>query len=280
MSVPNNANPVNDEVAAELVAISERLVAARTNAEPLPSFPGQLPDKLDDAYTIQTTSIKRWPDEIGGWKVGGVPAAYQHLFTEKRLSGPIFRSTIVDVEADASQTMPIFKGGFAAVEAEFVVQIAKTITPNGKDYSNDELGALISALHVGAEIASSPMAAVNALGPCSIVSDFGNNAGLLVGPRVLDWQSLNMESLTAAVTIDDVVVGETSDISAEDGFYKSLRFLVNLCARRGIALNEGTLVSCGALTGVHEVTVDSNVHVDFGSLGAFNVTFESMLPKQ
>ena len=280
MPVPEKPYPVIDELSQELDGISRRLVAARTNAEALPDFPGKLPDSLPEAYAIQSASIARWPDEVAGWKVGMVPEELQASLSAERLVGPIFRSSIHKVDSGSCRTMPIFKGGFAAVEAEFILKLATSIEPANRDYSDVELIEFVSGLYVGAEIASSPMAMINELGPCCVVPDFGNNAGLLVGPSAPDWNSLPLESLTAAVTVDDVVVGTASATAIEGGPLQALRFLIHICAKRGIVLSEGAMISTGAVTGIHEVQTESKAKVDFGSIGSFNVTFESMSPKQ
>lgn len=275
-----NPSAVADEQSQGLDAISARLVAARANAASLPDFPGKLPESLENSYAIQTASITRWPDEIAGWKVGMVPKSFRARLNAERLSGPIFKTSVFGIEPGATKTMPIYSGGFAAVEAEFVFRLATTIAPTERIFSDRELVGLVAALHVGAEIASSPMAAVNKLGPCCVVSDFGNNAGLLVGPSVPNWSSLPLDSLTAKVTIDDVVVGSASASAIEGGLLQALRYLIEACAGRGLTLQQGTYVSSGAVTGIHEVSADSKARVDFGSFGAFDVAFESMRPRQ
>lgn len=280
MTVSVNSDSVDDAKSQQLDAISTRLVAARASAQALPDFPGQVPESLSDAYAVQSASIERWPDEITGWKVGMVAKNYRSQHGAERLAGPIFKSSIVTIEPGARKSMPIFNGGFAAVEAEFVFELGTTIEPTGQDFSDQELVDRVSALHVGAEIASSPMAMVNDLGPCSIVSDFGNNAGLLVGPSVPDWSGLSPDDLTAEVTIDDVTVGTATASAIQGGLLQALRFLFDSCADRGIVLAKGTLVSTGAVTGIHEVTESSNARVDFGSYGSFEVTFESMQARQ
>nr|MDJ0656716.1 2-keto-4-pentenoate hydratase [Xanthomonadales bacterium] len=254
--------------------------AARANAKALAGFPGRLPETLVDAYAIQTASIARWPDDIVGWKVGMVPEEYRTPLAAERLSGPIFRSSVFEINPGSSRTMPIYHGGFAAVEAEFIFQIGEIIEPIKREYSDAELIERVAALHVGAEIASSPMADINRLGPCCVVSDFGNNEGLLVGPSVPNWSAVPLDSLTATVIVDGVVVGEATAAAIHGGLLQALRFLVNLCASRKLRLTEGMYVSCGAVTGIHDVTVESNSTVDFGPLGAFDVAFDAMLPRQ
>ncbi len=266
------------ELPPELDVISQRLVTARARSEALSDFPGALPETLDLAYAVQTASIARWPDEIAGWKVGLIPEPYRVPLSAQRLAGPIFRSSIFTIKRRSTTTMPIFEGGFAAVEAEFVLKVAEDIQPTLREFSDEELEQLVSDVHVGVEIASSPMAAVNDLGPCCVVSDFGNNAGLLVGPAIPDWSALPPEALTACVSVDGAVVGRANATSIEGGLLQVLRYLIALCGRRGIVLNKGALISTGALTGIHDVTVNSKAEVDFGPFGCFDVQFQAMPP--
>jgi 2-keto-4-pentenoate hydratase len=42
---------------------------------------------------------------------------------------------------------------------------------------------------------------------------------------------------------------------------------------RGTALPAGTVVSTGAITGVHDVTLTSTSRVDYGTYGWFDVTY-------
>lgn len=280
MSVPQNPNPATHNISEEQDAISRRLVAARANADVLSDYPGQLPETLADAYTIQAASIARWPDDVVGWKIGMLPPADREHFGVDRLAGPIFRSMVHRTEPSTCTTMPIYVGGFAAVEAEFVIELGTTVPPTEKDYTDDELIDLVSSLYAGVEIASSPMAAVNDLGPTSVISDFGNNAGLLVGPSIPDWSSRTLESMTAKVTVDGEVVGDAGASAIAGGPLQALRFLIGNFGSRGKELPKGTLVSTGASTGIHEVEVSSSSRVEFGSIGWFDFKFEPMSPRQ
>lgn len=169
--------------------------------------------------------------------------------------------------------MPIYAGGFAAVEAEFILELGRAVHPSDREYSDADLIDLVSSLFVGAEIASSPMAAINKLGPTCVVSDFGNNAGLLLGPAVANWNSRDLDSLTAKVMIDGAVVGDATASAIPGGPLAALRFLLGLAATRGFELPEGTLISTGAVTGIHSVSVSSAARVDFGPSGWFDVKF-------
>ncbi len=259
-------------------AISRRLVDARLKAEPLDDFPDRLPTTLEQAYAIQSASIDLWPDVIAGWKVAMLPVPDRSRFPADRLAGPVFSSRVRAVEAGSTVVMPVYAGGFAAVEAEFVLELGTPVLPTGDDYSDDELIELVSAWYCGAEIASSPMAVVNERGATSIISDFGNNAGVIVGPKIPDWQTRPLDEMPVKVIVDDEMLGEMTAAAVPGGPLQALRFLIELCASRGFELPAGMLVSSGAVTGVHDVQMDSIARLEFGPFGGFEVVFEPIKP--
>ncbi len=256
--------------------ISRQLVAARLAATPLKAYPGAVPATLASAYAVQSMSIAAWPDTIVGWKVAKIAPSDQPQFGADRLAGPVFQSLLSRVDASSTVCVPIYKGGFAAVEAEFVVELGADVVPADKPYSDDELASLVAVIYAGAEVASSPMPMVNDLGPTSVVSDFGNNNGVVLGPAITDWRQRLHEAFSTRVYVDDVVVGETAAVTIAELPLQALRFLIGLAANRGFDLPAGTLVSTGATTGVHDVTLSSRARVDFGSSGWFDLTFEAM----
>ncbi len=260
--------------------VSRRLVGARLSARPLADFPGRLPVTLEQAYSIQSASADRWPDEVTAWKVGKLSAPDRERFQTEKYAGPIFQSSIRTAEQGSCEAMAIYEGGFAAIEAEYALELGSAVPPSKKDYSDEELADLVRAVYGVAEVASSPMAVVIELGVTSVVSDFGVNAGLVVGPKISGWRSLGPESLFASVDVDDYTIGEANSEPIDRNALQALRFLISLSASRGIALPEGTLISTGALTGVHHVQVGSTARVSFGSFGSFEVRFEQAAPRQ
>ena len=109
--------------------ISERLVEARKAAISLPAFPGQLPSDTKTAYAIQHQSINSWPDEVSGWKVGGISPLFLEQFSANRLAGPIFKSQTINALNSEAVSVTVFEDGFAAVEAEFVIRSAVPLSP-------------------------------------------------------------------------------------------------------------------------------------------------------
>jgi len=247
----------------DAVTIADRFLDARRQAGGLDRYPGDLPDTLEQAYRIQDAAIARWDRTVLGWKVGRVGPPYMAQFQTNRLAGPIF-SVVEDGDGRILPAMPVFANGFAAGEAEYLLRIGSA-PPKGKlDFTLEEAADLIDAVHVGIEIASSPLKTINELGPVAVISDFGNNNGLLVGAPISDWEKRRFEDWPVATLVDGVEVGTGIAAAFPDGAIGSARFLFELMARRGIALTAGQWISSGAITGVHDARPGQTVEAWFG----------------
>jgi 2-keto-4-pentenoate hydratase len=161
--------------------------------------------------------------------------------------------------------MPVFAEGFVAGEAEFLLRLGRTPPRGQHSFSLDEAADLIEAVHVGIEVASSPLGAINALGPIAVVSDFGNNNGLVIGREVADWRSSRFEEWIVSTRIDGEEIGTGRASSFPSGAIGSAQFLFELMAERGIELKPGQWISSGAVTGVHDVRPGQLVEADFGA---------------
>jgi 2-keto-4-pentenoate hydratase len=242
--------------------IAGRFLAARRAAAGLDAYPGDFPATLEDAYAIQDAAIDSWDRPVVGWKVGRVHSPLAERFGTDRLAGPIFMQTLAPADG-AAVAMPIFVDGFAAGESEFLLRIG-AVPPTGPTrLSLDDAAALIDAVHVGIEIASSPLGTINELGPIAVISDFGNNNGLVVGPEISDWRTSGFEAWEVTTRIDGREVGSGRASAFPDGALGAARFLFELMAARGIALRPGQWISSGAVTGVHPVRAEQEVEARF-----------------
>lgn len=264
MTTPNQSRP---DLPLSLARIAERFVNARLAGACLDDFPGTIPADLATGYACQNEAIRLWPDTIAGWKVGYIAPERRDDSDEDRLVGPIFSRAIQNVTTDQCLDFPVFVGGFAAVEAEFVFRLGRDAEPGKIDWTPAQAATLISALHIGVETAGSPLATINILGPTVVVSDFGNNAGLILGPEIPDWQSLDDSALWCETHIEGVLVGSGGAASVPDGLLAALCFSLNRCARRGLPMQAGSLITTGAATGIHDIRVGQSARVNFGRWG-------------
>jgi len=244
--------------------IAEKFVAARLLAHALADYPGTVPPDLEAAYRIQDQAIDLWPDTLRGWKVGRIPPTLEQDFGCDRLAGPIFSRMIRHATAGTAEHMPVFSGGFAAVEAEFVAVIRVDAEPDKLVWSRDEAESMIGELRIGLEVASSPLAAINDLGPAVTASDFGNNAGLIVGAAIAEWRQRQPETLTCRAYVDGKPVGEGGAFRLTGGVVRSVQFILELAAKRGRPLSAGDVIATGQTSGIHEVAPGQTARIEFG----------------
>lgn len=253
--------------------IAKHFVSARQRGQNLPHYPGTAPDTLASAYAVQDAAIAACDRRVIGWKVGRIFPPLSDSYGANRLSGPIFTvTTYSDTQPAVGQ---VFMGGFGAAEAEFLLKIGSDLPIGKQDYTLEEVERLIAAVHIGIEIASSPLPTINELGPAVTISDFGNNNGLIIGAAIENWQNSDFADWTVSLQIDGSVAGEGAANSFPDGPIGSARFLLNNLGTRGIAIHAGTWISSGAVTGVHQVTPGQSVHASFGDTLSVSCTIEA-----
>ncbi|HEX6833488.1 MAG TPA: 2-keto-4-pentenoate hydratase, partial [Rudaea sp.] len=224
-------------------AIAHAFVQARRDGRALPGFPGTIPTSLADAYRVQDAAIRRWNDAIVGWKVGYIAPELREPGGDERLVGPIFAHQLQHALTQQTVDFPVFDGGFAAVEAELVLRLNTDAPADKTQWTLAEAAALVADLHTGIETAGSPLATINELGPRVVVSDFGNNAGMLLGPAIADWRARPPPLLEAAAFVDERNVGTGRVETLSDGPLVALAFALSRCARNGRPLRAGDLVT-------------------------------------
>lgn len=263
------SHPVHETV-LESQNVARRFVAARLAAHALTHYPGPLPETLETAYQRQDQAISLWPDQLCGWKVGRIPDAWLARMGEDRIMGPVFQRQCRRLEPGQTAELAVIQDGFAAVEAEYIFVLGVDADPTRQDYSPEEALTLAGTLHIGIELAGSPLATINALGPAIVVSDFGNNAGVFIGPEIPDWRSRDLLGLHCATYVDGVCVGQGGGWFLPGGPAAALAFALNRGARRQRALKAGMLVSTGAATGIHDIRPGQQARLEFDGLGVLH----------
>jgi 2-keto-4-pentenoate hydratase len=260
--------------------IAQRFVAARMNAMALEDYPGPIPPDLASGYECQEAAIALWADVIAGWKIGRIPPAFEQKLGQARLAGPIFRREVQKATAAKVVEFGVFVGGFAAVEAEYVFEIAKDAPAGQMRWSLNDAAAIVGRMLVGMEAAGSPLATINKLGPTVVVSDFGNNAGLILGPEVPGWRERTPSDLTCETFIDGKSVGQGAAASIFGGPLGALQFVAEHCARRGRPLKAGMLISTGAATGIHDIASGQEACAEFKGIGTIRCMAKPRVPQK
>lgn len=247
-------------------AVARQFVDARLGARALSGFPGALPDGMAQGYLVQEQAIGLWPDQVVGWKVGRIPAELQAELKAERVMGPVFAGHVWQADAARPTALPVIAGGFAAVEAEYIYRMGRDAPADKLTWTPDEALEYVADLIVGVEFAGSPLATINLLGPRVVASDFGNNAGLILGRVVPDWRERPGDVPPCHAWVEGKLVGEGSPASIPGGPPASLAFLMSACAQRGRPLRAGQLVTTGAASGIHDIEAGQTARITFGDL--------------
>jgi 2-keto-4-pentenoate hydratase len=243
--------------------ISSAFRAARLGAKALDAYPGtNVPPDLDIAYAIQESAISAWPDSIAGWKVAAIQPTWRDRYPAERLAGPVFSSTIWDAGSQ-EVNIPVIENGYAAVEAEFAIKLSSSIPNPQSIASPEQLLPYVEGVYAAIELAASPLATLSALGPGAVISDFGNNSGLLIGARLPDALLTAPSSAASMVEINGEVVGQGGASRIPGGPLSAFMFLINHLAARGRGLKAGDWVSTGASTGIHPIKIGDKMTARF-----------------
>jgi 2-keto-4-pentenoate hydratase len=251
-------------VGDKLETIAEQFVRARLAGQSFPQYPGSVPATLADAYSVQEFAIKKFPDPIVGWKVARIGAQWTKQYPEERLVGPVFQRNLHSARSGEVVDFPVFQGGFAAVEAEIVLRVNEDAPANKANWTIDEAAEIVRSFHLGVETAGSPLPTLNELGPGAIIGDFGNNWGVIVGPMVGEWRSI--QEIVALTFIEDALCG-LGTAFIRQGALGALAFALNKCAEHGRPLRAGDVISTGAITGVHDIKVGQRSRLVFEGCG-------------
>lgn len=241
---------------------------ARRASAGLATWPGAFPQTLEAAYALQLATQAAWSKPSGGVKVGRVLGEAAAQFGVDRFTGPVDADAIQPVGEGQEAFFPVIPGGTALLECE-IIAVLGTDAP-AAPIDADAARALVERLHIGIEVAGSPLADINALGPLASIACFGNNNGAMLGPAIAGWQTLDLSALACAARIDGAEVGRGDTARLPGGLWTALAFAATQAAHLGQPLRRGDIVCTGALTGMHPIAAGQSAQADFGALGTIN----------
>ncbi|VTR77713.1 2-keto-4-pentenoate hydratase [Cellulomonas hominis] len=248
----------------EATAVATALVAARRASTALDGFPGAIPADLDAAYVVQNIGIGLRQERVVGWKVGMVPPQWRERAGAERLVGPVVESLLWSAPRGRLR-LPAIAGGTACVEAEIVLEVGRDVPAGARTWTADDAREVLGGVRLAVELAGSPVPDINGLGPMAVASDFGNNAGLVLGPRVTDDPATWL-GLACRTWVDGELVGAATPGDVPGTPLEAFRFALQVCTARGHALRAGDVVATGAVTGVHDVRPGQSAELRYGDL--------------
>lgn len=192
------------------------------------------PQSVSQARAIQHGLIERLGGH-GGWKMGKLDAGIEPGCS------PISRERIL--QSPAQWKFPV--NAPLEIEVEVAVSFNRDLTGSAI-LSKEEVRASIAHLHPALEVVSSRFRQKAILLALTTTADLQSNAGLILGPGIGDWQSLDLGHLEMELMFDGQRVAQASNGVDQNQMLDALTWLANYARECGKALRKGDAILTGA----------------------------------
>jgi 2-oxo-3-hexenedioate decarboxylase/2-keto-4-pentenoate hydratase len=239
---------------------------------PLPA--GLAPRDEAEAYAIQDRLrlhlAGRGLGGLAGFKIGCTTQVMQkYLGIDHPCAGAMSSDRIYA----SGSVFPAAAFVRPGVECEIAVEIARDLMPADAPFDRAGLSDAIAAVFAAIEIVDDRYKNWRAMDLATLVADDFFHAGLVLGPRVADWQGLDLARLRGTLRVDGVAAGHGcgSDILGHP--LKALAWLANHRAARGLGLRAGDLVSLGSVTETRWLVPGQSAEIEIEKLGAVTLRY-------
>lgn len=224
-----------------------------------------LPSDVETAYAIQEAAIVRQGSDPRAWKIGAPSRSIQErIGFASPFAGPIF---------DEMR----FVSGAAIDAALFSVQLfePEVAVTLGRDLSGsaslDDAREAIASYHPALEVLSFRIADAINLGPTGLISDYGLNGGLVLGPP-MPAGSENYWTLGLDTRINGKTIVRRAPPEPETDPALLILWLAHHLESRGRRLQARDVVTTGSQAGVLAYQVGDHIEADYGPAGSVSAT--------
>ncbi len=216
----------------------------------------------EEAYRVQDAVFAElWPGTRAvAWKAGGpsdkVEPTAAPIPPEKLLHSPA-------TAAGAKMQM-------IGVEAEVAFRLAKDLPPRSKPYSGRSVAAAVGEVLVTIELCDTRLANWKDSPGLWKLADFQNNSALVAGSGTKDWRKIDFLQQQVEFRIGARTVKAKGAHSFGNPF-RLLPWLAAHCAKRGLGLHAGDIVTTGAWTGLEIARPGDEVTAKFPGIGEATV---------
>lgn len=200
--------------------------------------PDLVPADLETAYRVQTeTAMALGP--VGAWKVQPFP---EH---GEPAASPVLNSVVFGDKA----ALELSRFADPGIEAEIAVTLNRDLPLRYADYGADDVREAVGSLHVAIEVIASRFLDRTRQPALAGMADLQNNGAVIVGPArsAQNWPELGQQSIS--LVVDGAEIGRVEDGATTANMLRSLAWLANHAARRGLALKTGDVIITGARIG-------------------------------
>ena len=229
-------------------ALAGRLFAEHAEGRPFRRLRGaDRPASLDEGYRVQALLVRRWVEAgrgaPAGYKVGLTSEAIQTMYgSDQPISGVVFETGVHRSPARIALSHYSRLG----IEFELAVEIGTAFRPEDAPFALDDAAAKVAACMPAFELIEDRHADHDDVDALSILVDNAWCAGVVLGPRRIDWQGLDLAGTPVSLRVNDAPPAAAVTGAAMGNPLNSLVWLANQLASRGTTLGAGMIVMTGS----------------------------------
>ncbi|MBG06493.1 MAG: hypothetical protein CMM59_20720 [Rhodospirillaceae bacterium] len=230
---------------AEIRAVAERRFAEHRDREIYSPLGAMMLDTLDDGYSAMEKLVDLWQGRgpVGGYKIALTSKPIQELCgVDQPCGGFVFKETIHP--SPAALSLADYNG--LALEFELAVRFGKDVPTDAGPFDENSIQDYVGACYPAFELIDDRRADYSTLDAISMLTDNIWCGGVVLGPEVGDWQSIDMASNPVHLTYNGERTQESNTGAAMGSPMISLAWLANLAAERGWPMREGMIVITGS----------------------------------
>ncbi len=156
------------------------------------------------------------------------------------------------------------------VEAEVAFRFARDLPPRARPYSSRAVAAVVDEVLVAIELCDTRLANWKETSGLWKLADFQNSSALVVGSGTKDWQKIDFLQQEVEFRIGARMMKAKGAHSFGNPF-RLIPWLAAHCARRGLGLHAGDIVTTGAWTGLQIAKPGNEVTCRFPGIGEATV---------
>jgi 2-oxo-3-hexenedioate decarboxylase/2-keto-4-pentenoate hydratase len=159
------------------------------------------------------------------------------------------------------------------VECEIAVEVARDLTPDEAPFDRTCLQGIIAAVYPAIEIVDDRYDNWREMETPTLIADDFFHAALVRGPRVTDWQALDLASLRGVARVDGVEVGRGVGADILGHPLDALAWFCNHRAARGQGLRAGDLISLGSVIQTYWLNPGQSAEIGIDGLGSVTLRY-------
>jgi len=216
----------------------------------------------EEAYRVQDAVFAGlWPGaRPAAWKAGGPSDKVEPT------AAPIPPENLLRSPASVAGA----KMQMIGVEAEVAFRLAEDLPPRSRPYSERSVVAAVGEVLVAIELCDTRLANWKQTSGLWKLADFQNSSALVVGSGTRDWQKIDFLQQEVEFRIGARVVKAKGAHSFGNPF-RLLPWIAAHCAKRGLGLHAGDVITTGAWGGLQIAKPGDEVTARFPGIGEATV---------